>query len=83
MFEWGQILRIFSIMMCLIIFWVLNMLLLSTVRQGVTKWTFSMLLRVLVSQNRDRLHNDRVSVPFSDEDVNGHCNKKLNIYKHL
>lgn len=37
----------------------------------------SMLLRVLVSQNWDTLRNDRVSVHFRDEDVDGLdvCNK--------
>lgn len=41
-----------------------------------------MLLRVLVSQNREILHNDSVLVPFSDENVDGHCvcNKKPKIH---
>lgn len=55
-----------------------NRVVIYSVRQGVKKWTFSMLLRVLVLQNHDTLHNDRVSVHFTDEDVDGHgvCNKK-------
>lgn len=54
-----------------------NRVVISSVRQGVKKWTFSMLLRVLVSQNWDTLHDDCVSVHFSDGDVDGHdvCNE--------
>lgn len=54
-----------------------NRVVICSVRQGVKKWTFSKLFRILVSQNRDTLHSDRVSVHFSDEDVDGHdvCNK--------
>lgn len=49
-----------------------------SVGQGVKKWTFSIPWRVLVSQNWNTLHNDRVLVHFSDEDVDGDgvCNKK-------
>lgn len=55
-----------------------NRVVTCSVRQGVKRWTYSMLLRVLVSQNWDALHNDRTSVQFSDEDIDGHgvCNKK-------
>lgn len=50
-----------------------------SVRQGVKKWTFSMLWKVLMSQNGNTLYNDHVSVHFSDEQVDGHgvFNKKL------
>lgn len=49
-----------------------------SVRQGARKWTFSIPLRVLVSQNWATLYIDGVSVAFSDKDVDGDCadNKK-------
>lgn len=49
-----------------------------SVRQGVRKWTISIPLGVLVPQNWETLYNDRVSVAFSDDDVDGDCadNKK-------
>lgn len=55
-----------------------NRVVICSVKQGVKKWTYSMLWRVLVSQSWDTLHNDCVLVHFSDENVDGHgvCNKK-------
>lgn len=55
-----------------------NRVVTCSVRQGVKMWICSMLLRGLVSQNWDTLHNDHASVQFSDEDIDGHgvYNKK-------